>query len=86
LSRTRASFLRTSCRKATAVPTPTYWLVDTRRAQPSTNFRPTPRRRRGSTFTVATLSNGQITYDGQMFMTYAAEFLCNRHSHLYDNF
>jgi serine/threonine-protein kinase len=30
--------------------------------------------------------DGQITYDGQMFMTYAAEFLCNRHSHLYDNF
>jgi serine/threonine-protein kinase len=30
--------------------------------------------------------DGKITYDGEMFMLYAAEFLCNRHSHLYDNF
>jgi serine/threonine protein kinase, bacterial len=30
--------------------------------------------------------DGQITYDGQMFMIYAAEFLCNRHSHMFENF
>ena len=30
--------------------------------------------------------DGQITYDGQMFMIYAAEFLCSRHSHLFANF
>ena len=30
--------------------------------------------------------DGEITYDGQMFMLYAAIYLCNRHSHLYDHF
>jgi hypothetical protein len=31
-------------------------------------------------------TTGEITYDGQLFMTYAAEYLCNRHAHLYANF
>ena len=30
--------------------------------------------------------DGDTTYDGQMFMLYAANYLCNRHSHLYENF
>lgn len=39
------------------------------RARPSTNIRTTQRRWRGSTFRAATLSDGQFTYDGQLFMT-----------------
>jgi serine/threonine-protein kinase len=30
--------------------------------------------------------DGEITYDGHMFMLYAANYLCNRHAHLYENF
>lgn len=30
--------------------------------------------------------DGAITYDGQMFMLYAANYLCRRHAHLYENF
>jgi serine/threonine protein kinase, bacterial len=30
--------------------------------------------------------DGDITYEGQMFVLYAADFLCNRHAHLYENF
>ncbi|MBN7379724.1 serine/threonine-protein kinase [Mycobacteroides abscessus] len=31
-------------------------------------------------------SDGEISYDGQMFMLYAANYLCKRHAHLYENF
>ena len=30
--------------------------------------------------------DGEITYDGHMFMLYAANYLCNRHAHRYENF
>jgi serine/threonine-protein kinase len=29
---------------------------------------------------------GEITYEGHMFMLYSANYLCNRHAHLYENF
>jgi len=30
--------------------------------------------------------DGDITYEGQMFVLYAVDYLCNRHAHLYENF
>jgi serine/threonine protein kinase, bacterial len=30
--------------------------------------------------------DGNITFDGQKFMMTAADYLCQRHAHLYENF